>query len=139
MYAEALNEVSGPGDEIFTYLDRIRARAGLKGIKESWTNWSSRPDKPNTKDGLREIIRRERAIELAFEGKRFWDLRRWKQINEFNNQPMGWSVQGETREDFYKPVIVARVPVEFSIKDYLWPIRESSLVTNRNLIQNYGW
>ncbi|MDR2472711.1 MAG: RagB/SusD family nutrient uptake outer membrane protein [Tannerella sp.] len=139
MYAEALNEAAGPNDEIFTYLDLVRARAGLKGVKESWTKYSSRPDKPNTKDGLRDIIRRERTIELAFEGKRFWDIRRWKQINELNNQPMGWNVQGETPEDFYKPVTVARVPVEFTVKDYLWPVRESSIITNRNLIQNYGW
>jgi hypothetical protein len=139
MYAEALNEVSGPSDEVFTYIDRVRARAGLKGVRESWTNYSNRPDKPNTQDGLREIIHQERTIELAFEGKRFWDIRRWKEISEFNNQPMGWNILGETAEDFYKPVTVARVPVEFSVKDYFWPVKESNLVTNRNLVQNYGW
>jgi hypothetical protein len=139
MYAEALNEVSGPSDEVFLYLDRIRARAGLKGVKESWANYSNRPDKPNSQDGLREIIRRERTVELAMEGKRFWDLRRWKQINELNNQPKGWNILGETREDFYRVVDVARVPLKFSVRDYFWPIKESNIVVNRNLIQNYGW
>jgi hypothetical protein len=139
MYVEALNEFSGPSDEIYTYLDRIRARAGLEGIRESWAKYSNRPDKPNTQDGLREIIHRERTIELAFEGKRFWDLRRWKQIDELNNQPMGWNIQGETPEDFYRVVTVARVPVKFGVKDYFWPIRESNLSVNRNLLQNYGW
>jgi hypothetical protein len=139
MYAEALNEVSGPSDEIFVYLDRIRARAGLKGVKESWANYSNVPDKPNSQDGLREIIHRERTIELAMEGKRFWDLRRWKKIDELNDQPKGWNVLGETREDFYRVVEVARVPVKFSVRDYFWPIMESNIVVNRNLLQNYGW
>jgi hypothetical protein len=139
MYAEALNEVSGPSDEIFLYLDRIRARAGLKGVRESWANYSNNPNKPNSQDGLREIIHRERTIELAMEGKRFWDLRRWKKINELNDQPKGWNVQAETREDFYRVIDVARVPVRFTVRDYFWPIRESNIVVNRNLIQNYGW
>lgn len=139
MYAEALNEFSGPDDEIYSYLDRIRARAGLEGVRESWAKYSNRPDRPNTQDGLREIIRHERTVELALEGKRFWDLRRWKQINELNSQPMGWNIQGETAEDFYRVVTVARVPVKFGIKDYFWPIRETNLTVNRNLIQNYGW
>jgi hypothetical protein len=139
MYAEALNEFSGPSDEVYTYIDRIRARAGLEGVRESWAKYSSRPDRPNTQDGLREIIRRERTVELALEGKRFWDLRRWKQIDEFNNQPMGWSILGETAEDFYRVITVAHTPVKFGIKDYFWPIKETALSVNRNLIQNYGW
>jgi hypothetical protein len=108
-------------------------------VKESWQKYSNRPEKPNTKDGLREIIHRERTIELALEGKRFWDLRRWKQINELNVQPRGWNMRGETAEDFYRVIEVARTPVKFSIRDYFFPIKESSLIVNRNLIQNYGW
>jgi len=139
LYAEALNEYSGPTPEALMYVDHIRARAGLAGVKESWTQYSSNPGKPDTKDGLREIIRRERTIELAFEGKRFWDIRRWKQIEVMNDQPQGWSILGETAEDFYKVAPMAKVPVEFSAKDYLWPIRVGDLVINRNLVQNYGW
>jgi hypothetical protein len=139
MYAEALNEFSGPSVEIFTYLDKLRARAGLKGVKESWANYSSKPNKPDTKDGLRQIIQQERTIELAFEGKRFWDIRRWKKIDELNDQPRGWNVSGETTEDFYNLVPIAQVPVKFTVKDYFWPIKESDLTVNKNLIQNYGW
>ncbi|MEA4917210.1 RagB/SusD family nutrient uptake outer membrane protein [Proteiniphilum sp.] len=139
MYAEALNEVEGPSEEIYYYLDLIRKRAGLEGVKESWLKYSSIPNKPDTKEGLRQIIHRERMIELAFEGKRFWDLRRWKEISELNNQPRGWNIMGETPEDFYQIVTVAKVPVKFTIKDYFWPIKESNLSVNKNLIQNYGW
>ncbi|MDR2773849.1 MAG: RagB/SusD family nutrient uptake outer membrane protein [Tannerella sp.] len=139
MYAEALNEFEGPGTEVYRYLDSIRARAGLEGIQESWRKYSTRPDKPNTKDGMRDIIHQERTIELALEGKRFWDIRRWKQISVLNIQPQGWNVMGETREDFYKVIEVATAPVQFSAKDYFWPIKESTIVNNRNLMQNYGW
>jgi hypothetical protein len=139
MYAEALNEINGPVDEVFTYLDLIRARAGLKGVQESWSTYSSRPGKPTTKEGLREIIHDERTIELAFEGKRFWDIRRWKEIEVLNEQPQGWNIMGETHTDFYRVMSVAKDPVEFTVKDYFWPIRISDLVVNNNLIQNYGW
>jgi len=139
MYAEALNEYSGPSEEVFTYIDKVRKRAGLEGVRESWAQYSNNPDKPNGLTGLRDIIQRERTIELAFEGKRFWDIRRWKQIDVMNEQPQGWSILGETAEDFYKVAPMAKVPVEFSAKDYLWPIRVGDLVINRNLVQNYGW
>ena len=139
LYAESLNEANGPVDEAFTYLDAIRARAGLKGVKESWASYSNNPSKPNTKEGLREIIQNERNIELAFEGKRFWDIRRWKQIAELNIQPQGWNVSGENAADFYKVTNVAQKPVKFSVRDYFWPIKENDLSVNENLIQNYGW
>jgi len=139
MYAEALNEFSGPNAEIFTYLDLIRARAGLKGVKDSWSQYSLKPNKPDTKDGLRQIIHQERTIELAFEGKRFWDIRRWKEIDELNDQPRGWNIAGETTEDFYNVILVAQVPTKFTVKDYFWPIKEADLTVNKNLVQNYGW
>lgn len=139
MYAEALNEADGPSAEVFTYLDLIRSRAGLKGVEESWAAHSTRPQKPSTKDGLRQIIQRERGIELALEGKRFWDIRRWKQISEMNNTPRGWNVLGETKEDFYQVTQVERYYPTFGIKDYFWPIHVGNLPVNRNLVQNYGW
>lgn len=139
LYAEALNEVSGPTEEVFTYLDAVRARAGLDGVRESWQNYSVYPNKPETKDGLREIIHRERTIELALEGKRFWDIRRWKKIDELNEQPKGWNIQGQNTEDFYKVMSIAQTPVNFTVKDYFWPIKESNITVNSNLVQNYGW
>lgn len=139
LYAEALNESEGPVDAAFEYIDAVRARAGLDGVKESWANYSVEPAKPESKAGLRDIIQKERNIELAYEGKRFWDIRRWKQISEFNEQPMGWNAYEETEEEFYKPTVVAQTPVKFSTKHYLWPIREYDLSVNKNFVQNYGW
>jgi len=143
LYAEAVNEAEGPNGpnsaKMFERLDAIRARAGLEGIKTSWEKYSKNPDKPSTQSGLRDIIHRERTIELAFEGKRFWDLRRWNQIQELNEQPKGWSVRGETPEDFYKVTNCYSQTISFSAKDYFYPILESNLYVNNNLLQNYGW
>jgi hypothetical protein len=87
---------------------------------------------------MREIIRQERMIELAFEGKRFWDIRRWKTAFELLNQPIkGWNIMGATTEEYYNVVTIA-VPT-FTTKEYLWPVMESELRTNKNLIQNPGW
>jgi hypothetical protein len=137
IYAEALNEIEGPSGEIFQYLDEIRLRAGLDGVTQSWAN-STNPGKPNTQNGLREIIRHERLIELAFEGKRVHDLRRWKLAREYFNKPMkGLNYQGRTSEDYYQQRTIRTR--EFRNRDYLWPIMEAQLFVNNNLMQNPGW
>jgi hypothetical protein len=139
LYAEALNEsLDAPNEEVYRYIDRVRERAGLEGVVASWDKFSRLRSKPSTRDGMREIIRQERMIELAFEGKRFWDIRRWKTAFELMNQPIrGWNIAGATTEDYYN-VVTIEVPA-FTAKEYLWPIRDSELRTNKNLIQNPGW
>ncbi|SHM10553.1 Starch-binding associating with outer membrane [Chitinophaga jiangningensis] len=67
-YAEAKNEVSGPDASIFDALDDIRDRAGMPAVNRAANN---------TKEALRELIRNERRIELAGEGQRYYDIRRW--------------------------------------------------------------
>ncbi len=139
MYVEALNEVKAvPDAEVYEYIDLVRARTGLKGVVESWRDYSLNPDKPSTQEGMREIIRRERLNELAFEGSRFWDLRRWKLAEEYMNRPIrGLNIVGPTAAEFYQ-VKEVYAPT-FTKKDYLWPIRQSVLLKNTNLVQNLGW
>lgn len=138
LYAEALNETGGPSAEVYSYLDMIRARAGLQGVVDSWQNFSQNPGKPGTKDGLREIIQRERTIELMFEGQRFWDVRRWKTaLREFNQPITGWDIEQKTPESYYRERMLFQQV--FSIKDYLWPIREVEIFANSNTVQNPGW
>jgi hypothetical protein len=67
-YAEAKNEASGPDVSIYNALNDIRDRAGMPAIDQAVYN---------TKDKLRQLIRNERRIELAGEGQRFQDIRRW--------------------------------------------------------------
>lgn len=144
LYAEALNEVKGaPDGAVYEYIDLIRERAGLAGVVESWAQHSTSPGKPTTKEGMRDIIRQERLIELAFEGTRFWDLRRWKEAEKYMNMPIrGWDIGGRGL-GFYNVTTVfpgSTDPViPFEFKDYLWPIRENEIIKNPNLVQNPGW
>ncbi len=137
MYAEALNE-TGKTAEAIQWIDAIRNRAGLKGVVESWREHSRLADKPNGVEGLRDIIRTERLIELSFEGHRFWDLRRWKLAEQYMNTAFrGWNVQGEKAETYYN--IVSNGRYQFTSRDYLWPISETDMLANPNLVQNPGW
>ncbi len=77
-YAEAANEVNGPTQEVYSMLNVIRERAGIKTVEEAWSDATiaATVNKHTTKDGLRDIIQHERLIELAFEGHRFFDMKR---------------------------------------------------------------
>ncbi|BAV09463.1 Starch-binding associating with outer membrane [Filimonas lacunae] len=140
LYAEALNEANGaPVAEEFTYLNKIRARAGIPAIEEAWTNFSNNPTKFTTKEGMRAIIKQERGIELAFEGSRFWDLRRWKDAVQLLNQPItGWSIYQSTALSYYQPRAVYQQQF-VAPRDYLWPIKQYNFTVNPNLVQNPGW
>ena len=140
LYAEALNEVKdSPDDEVYYYIDKVRERASLGGVVESWANYSSAPTKPSTKSGMRDIIHQERLNELAFEGQSYWDLLRWKEAQkEFSKPLQGWNVLGKDEADYYQIKTVFE-PKAFTIKNYLQPIRNYELSVNDNLVQNYGW
>ncbi|UGU16651.1 RagB/SusD family nutrient uptake outer membrane protein [Sinomicrobium kalidii] len=82
-YAEAGNELSGPDASVYDALDQIRERAGMPPVDRNFHN---------TKEKLREVIRNERRVELALEGHRYMDIRRWetapevmKDINNIRN------------------------------------------------------
>ena len=142
MYAEALNEATDgernvPSD-VYKYIDFIRERSGLKGVKDAWRLYSNNPDKPLTKSGMREIIRQERGIELALEGVRFYDIRRWNLgETEYNKVVRGWNIKGENKEDYY--IVTPIFQMQYSQKDYLWPIKKYNIIINSNLVQNPGW
>lgn len=154
MYAEALNEAASesetgtPPAEAYDYIDSVRFRTGLKGVKESWAI-SHHPDKPNTKAGLREIIQHERMNEFAFEGIRYWDIRRWKVATDpnsrfYQNKPArGLTVPEEmipnvhTPVNFYTPRVLQNIT--FTEKNYFQPIRFGTVIKNKNLLQSPGW
>jgi hypothetical protein len=141
MYAEALNEASAsPDTEVYEYIDRIRIRTGLEGVTDSWSKYATadKKNKPLSKAGMREIIRQERMIELAFEGIRYWDLRRWKLSEKYWNTTIrGLNARATRAAEFYQ--VIDLYESKFTKKDYFWPIRQSELLNNRNLIQNVGW
>ncbi|WP_127130326.1 RagB/SusD family nutrient uptake outer membrane protein [Pseudoflavitalea rhizosphaerae] len=138
LYAEALNESEGPTQEVYDYVNLVRERASIPTVQDAWTTYSTQPDKFTNKSGMREIIHQERMIELAFEGKRAYDLRRWKKAMSFQNTPVeGWDIlQSETVPYYQKKILF---PQKFQTRDYLWPIRENDITVNRKLVQNPGW
>ena len=149
LYAEAINEAEGPNgpnsNEMFKYIDMVRARAGLKTVKESWDMYTNNR-KYTTQVGMRDIIRQERLIELSFECQRFWDIRRWKTAPEVHSTPLeSWymmvSVIDGTEEEvnriMYTPQLL--LVQNFGIRDYFWPIQTRDINVNPNLVQNIGW
>jgi hypothetical protein len=88
-YAEAINEASDDAasrDKAVVQMNKIRARAGI-------TTPLSAAD--YTQTTLRERIRKERRVELAFEEHRFYDIRRWKIATQVMNRPaMGIAIIG---------------------------------------------
>ena len=80
-YAEALNEVALAGGtidnkEVLNSLIQLRKRAGIEPGNENYYGLPA----PQNYDAaeMREIIRNERRIEMAFEEQRYWDIRRWR-------------------------------------------------------------
>jgi hypothetical protein len=138
LYAEALNEIkAAPDADVYEWIDKVRTRAGLQGVVDSWKK-SSNPNKPSGKSGMREIIKQERMIELCFEGERLHDLRRWKDAVRYLNSPVqGWNYMGYTADEYYR--VTTYWNQTFTLRDYLWPIKISTLTVNSNLKQNPGW
>ncbi len=120
---------------VVQYIDLVRSRAGLSGVVASWTNYSVN-GWLNDQSQMREIIRNERKSELALEGQRFWDMRRWL---EAPDAIRGWNTNGITVDEYYQVLEVTPRDIKYSYKDYLWPISRSAILGNPNFVQNPGW
>ena len=140
-YAESINELSGPSEEAYNALNTIRQRAGIPNVETSWSDpiYAQNLNKHTSQDGLRDIIRQERLIELSFEGNRYNDLRRWKLAHEYFNTPVyGWSVDESTSSGYYNIIQVGVRSFSYP-RDYFHPISINEITINPNLIQNPGW
>lgn len=144
MSAEAWNEyLNVPDEHVYDMLDVVRKRAGIANIRDAWQSYAKNPQKIQTQAGMREIIRQEWNIEFAFEGRRFWNLRRWKTANEELNQPQyGWNILSNTPQGFYNnyegPVVVWSKRKFTSPRDYFFPIRSEEVMTS-GIVQNLDW
>ncbi len=142
LYAESLNEAEKESGTVpsdcYLYVDKVRARAGLKGVKDSWRAHSINPGKPDTYQGFQEIVRQERMIELALEGQRFWDIRRWNLADKYFNVDMkSWDVNQSATSEYYK--LTTYFTRQYNKRDNLWPLKEYDCIVNPNLIQNPNW
>ena len=120
MLAEAYNE-SGAIDKAVIELNKVRERVGMPGL-DSGAAWLA----VNGKEDMAERIRRERAFELAGEGQRYWDLKRWGLLEQ--------SVKNAT--DIFGDLMYTRTYQE---RHQLWPIPLVEMERNLSLTQNPGW
>jgi hypothetical protein len=133
--AEATNEYYGPTTEIYDWLKLIRSRAGIT----PGTNGLYGLKSGMTKDEMREAIRHERRVELAFEEHRYWDIRRWKIAPQTENaETHGMEITRAADGKFTYRVVVVRKHV-FTDAMYFWPIPQSEIVKSPALIQNPGY
>lgn len=141
MKAEALTQVNdGPTPEVYEAVNLVRRRAGIPDVETVWSDpqLAKSVNKHQTKEGMLEIILRERDNELAFEGHRYWDVHRYKKaVAEFSKPTVGWNNMGPNATAFFVRTIYQQNT--FLRKNYLWPIDLKELTTNDNLVQNPGW
>lgn len=76
-YAEAQNEASGPDQSVYDAVNVVRSRAGMPNLEANYPGLD--------KAGMFERIMHERKVELAFEGHRYWDIRRWEIADQVLN------------------------------------------------------
>lgn len=112
-------------------------------MEVAWTQYSKNPGKINSKEGMREIIHREWDVEFAFEGRRFWNLRRWMTAHtELNESQFGWNIIGENARAFYNnyegPIPVWTKRKFLAPRDYLFPLRSEEVLVS-GMVQNLGW
>jgi hypothetical protein len=132
-YAEAMNEAYGPtadpegyGLTAYEAVNEVRNRAGMFNLLQG----------PSQSE-LRQKVREERRVELAFENHRFWDLRRWEIGPETTTiREMQIERQGGSTFAYDKAVLDERV---WEPAFYRYPIPQSELLINDNLTQTPNW
>lgn len=150
LYAEALNELEGTysiasWDKNTTYTVQRNIEEIQKGIHPIRIRGGV-PDYDaqiySNKNLLRDKIKRERMIEFMGEGKRYFDLRRWKDApKELNQQIYGCNIMMDAnhKSEFHQIIPINNLRMTFSDRMYFWPIRHSELKHNSRLTQNPGW
>lgn len=132
--AEALVETGGSADEAKAMVKVVRDRAGN-------TNDIDKMVAERYNGNLLDLIRNERRVELAQEGLRFADIRRWNILLDVMNKP----IEGVEYRDFSSgtPKHTVLIPAErdaYTARDFWWPIPQAEIDLNPDLIQqNDGW
>ncbi len=119
MYAEAVNEVSGPVQAAYSAVEEVRSRVGLEGFPAGLS-----------KADFFDMLIKERQIEFMGENMRWWDIKRWKigqevyeALNQFNATP-----EGDGSVTNFNPNV-----------HYWMPIPQNEMDLNKNLKQNPGY
>ncbi|MET6996509.1 RagB/SusD family nutrient uptake outer membrane protein [Chitinophaga defluvii] len=128
--AEAENEAHGPTNIAREAVRKIRARVNM-------------PDFPAnlSQQQFQERVRKERRVELAFEEHRFWDVRRWKILNQTDKLVTGMEIIKQPDNSFTYSRFVTERRNAWSDKFLILPIpiKETAIIPDFNLNQNPGW
>jgi hypothetical protein len=133
MYAEAVNEAFGPmgsvggGPTAIEAVNVIRTRAQVADIDSRFTG---------TKETFREAIRAERAVELAFEGHRWFDLRRWY-VSHLPQYREKYELEYDKDQTYFKKVLARTIA--FEEKHYWLPFAVGQVTLYPEFEQNPGW
>ncbi|MEJ7780550.1 MAG: RagB/SusD family nutrient uptake outer membrane protein [Daejeonella sp.] len=130
--AEALNEYQGPSAMVYSLVEQVRKRAGLVPFQLP---------AGLTQEQLRQRIRNERRVELAYEEHRFWDVRRWKIADQTDNRMLnGMKVTRLANGTYTYEVVPVRQHV-FRPAMYLFPIPQTEIAKSAegSLLQNPQW
>ena len=138
IYAEVANEVNPSDSRVLTYLNLVRERAGLPKVE------ILNPGIVGNKELQRAAIQRERQIELATEGQRYFDVRRWMIADKDgegrqNGYAHGMNVRGTINDTEEFNRVVETEKIVFNRKMYLQPIPDHEMRKTQNLVQNPGW
>lgn len=106
-------------------INLVRSRAEMPPLSQSLS-----------KEDFLERVRHERRVELAFEGHRFWDLRRWKRLEESSQIYAVSIIKNNDQLEFHKFILETR-PI--NDKYYFYPFANTELFKNKNFKQNPGW
>ncbi|HAY19190.1 MAG TPA: hypothetical protein DCY24_08470 [Rikenellaceae bacterium] len=149
MYIEALNEYDPSNPDILTFWNQIRHRAGVPAIGTD--EGEVYPEIIGDKDLQRKYIRRERMVELCFEGKRYFDTRRWMIAEkEDNGKVVGCNLNATNHKasgEYWRRTSIfdtfgkagTKSERVFTKKYYLLPMNQAELDRVPDLTQNYGW
>jgi starch-binding outer membrane protein, SusD/RagB family len=130
-YAEAKVELGEIDQTVFDAINEVRQRPSVEMPPISQADAANQ-------DQLRQIIRKERTVELAFEGLRLFDIRRWRIAEQvMPGTPMGMTyVEGSEIKQVELPGFERSFDPN---RDYLWPIPQRERELNPNLTQNPNW
>ena len=132
-YAEAQNEAVGPDASVYNAVNLIRRRSNLQDVAAGLD-----------KTAMRAVIRRERRVELAYEGNRFFDIIRWKQAEIVMNvdkhaMKITNSSPTDNKGAWVYQVIPLNHPATFTANMYMNPIPQAVIDQNPKIKQNPGY
>lgn len=134
-YAEAKIEQNQIDNSVYDAINQVRNRAGMPNVDQTIYN---------SQTTMRTLIRRERRVELALEGLRWFDVQRWGIGNDVMNGPLYGAPLGTVDPNnghltLNGQQILSDHRTFDPTKNYLWPVPQSEIDINKNLKQNPGY